>query len=505
MKKVERIYIITLFTLSALSVSAQVKIPHSFEEDKDSIMSKRYWEIWNPKVQSSIDADIDAYRKADANIEIKGLKQGTEVKIEQLTSDFYFGAHIFNFDQLGKKEYNDTYKNLYGTLFNSATIAFYWRTLETEPGRIRFEEEYWDTEQWWNNCTDPKKQPHWRRPPTDKVVEFCKSKGIRTHGHPLIYCAKNWHHPNWLYNFVPDNEKSAFDSMYQGKGLVEGVSIDTFEANLPEFGKEFNRQFELRIQRIAEKYKDIIDGWDVVNESAVEYNGNNDIRIGKYFMNSIDGLMPADFPYKAFKNCQKYFPQNVKLYINDYMIDTPYLDEVKSLQERGCRIDVLGTQMHLFNPQQCLDIANGLEFMTPDELTQKYDLLSRAGLPLHLSEITLTSPTNDSKGEMIQAIITRNLYRKWFSIEKMMGITWWNVVDECGAPGETSVSGLFHRDMTPKASYYALKELILDEFRTNTTIVTTKKDIVSFRGFKGNYRITWTDEEGQHILEYHLQ
>src|SRR3546814_15306244 len=86
--------------------------------------------------------------------------------------------------------------------------------------------------------------------------------------------------------------------------------------------------------------------------------------------------------------------------------------------------------------------------------------LSEAGLPIHLSEITITAPGDDEQGRQIQAVITRNLYRLWFSVEKMMGITWWNIVDDCGAPGEPATSGLFTRNMEPKPSYGALDQQI---------------------------------------------
>ena len=102
---------------------------------------------------------------------------GKEIRAEQLSHDFIFGAHIFNFDQLGSYERNERYKALFGTLFNSATIAFYWKQLELEEGRPRFASEYRDSEEFWNSCSEPWKQPHWRRPPTDKVVEFCLAKG----------------------------------------------------------------------------------------------------------------------------------------------------------------------------------------------------------------------------------------------------------------------------------------------------------------------------------------
>ena len=124
-----------------------------------SVMSDAYWKVWNDDVQKRIDADIEKYRKADAVVDISA-PDGVEVSVEQKTHAFFFGAHIFNFNQLGKKEWNDRYKELYGTLFNSATVAFYWRTLEPYPYATRFEERYEDTENFWNNCPQPKEQPH---------------------------------------------------------------------------------------------------------------------------------------------------------------------------------------------------------------------------------------------------------------------------------------------------------------------------------------------------------
>ena len=93
----------------------------AFEPDR-SVMSDAYWRIWNDDVQAKIDADIERYRKADAAVAV-AAPDGAEVTVEQVNHAFFFGAHIFNFNQLGKKEWNDRYKELYGTLFNSATVA----------------------------------------------------------------------------------------------------------------------------------------------------------------------------------------------------------------------------------------------------------------------------------------------------------------------------------------------------------------------------------------------
>lgn len=502
----------------AVNGYAQTAFPHSASEDKQGIMSEAYWKIWNSDVQARIDSEIEKNRKADSTFVIEGLRPGTEVKVEQIGSDFIFGAHIFNFNQLGKKEYNDKYKELYGTLFNSATIAFYWKVFETEPGRLRFREEYWDTEEYWNNCPNPEYQTHWRRPATDPVVEFCLSKGIRLHGHTLVWGNRKWQHPMWLTTGISDpKERADMENMILEYGNVQNykdsetysdeyqsLSPAELSARFPRFSEEFVNAFDNRIRRIAEHYKGVINSWDVVNESSTDFERGL-LGDGSPLTKSNYGIMPGDYPFRAFSVAQKAFPENVKLNINDYNLGQCYVDEVNDIRGRGARIDIMGSQMHLFNPQQCIDIANGAQIQTPQQVYDWYNRLSKAGLPIHLSEITITAPGNDEKGRQIQAVITRNLYRLWFSLPQMMGITWWNVVDNCGAPGEPSVSGIFTRDMQPKTSFYALNELINGEWKTNLTVKAGKGGSVGFRGFKGKYRLSWTDRSGQvHMEEVHL-
>ena len=113
---------------------------------------------------------------------------------------------------------------------------------------------------------------------------------------------------------------------------------------------------------------------------------------------------------------------------------------------------------------------------------------------------------SDYRGEMIQSIVAVNLYRLWFSYPNMTAITWWNLVDDCGYKGEPTISGIYTRDMKPKIVYYALNNLINKEWRTNVMVKPNGKGEISWRGFKGNYRITWVDKEGvTHSEEYHLK
>ena len=497
-----------------------------------SVMSDKYWSIWNDEVQAKIDADIEKYRKADATVEV-AAPDGADVKVEQVGHAFYFGAHIFNFNQLGKKEWNDRYKELYGTLFNSATVAFYWRTLEQYPYAPRFEERYEDTEEYWNREyeRDPKSvayKPNWRRPATDPVISFLKTRRLRIHGHPLVWGNNAWHTPTWLWDdFCPESEKRALEAAsgvklpvrdikqpictkdtrndpnlrwWDGawKEIYAKLSEEEIAALVPTYIKAINDIYERRVREIGERYGSRIDSWDVVNESATDFDdfGRKAVR-GKLFDKSLYGPMPADYAYKSFLWAQKYLSPKALFTINDYNMG-PFFEQVDDLLRNGARIDVVGSQMHLFNPAESVNIARGEgpAHLRPAAVAERFRILSQANRPIHLSEITITAPDNSQRGQMVQAIIMRNLYRAWFSVEKMNGITWWNVVDDCGAPGEPSISGIFTRDMQPKTAYFAMDDLVNREWKTKTTAKAAGGK-VSFRGFKGRYRLSWKDADGK--------
>ena len=152
------------------------------------------------------------------------------------------------------------------------------------------------------------------------------------------------------------------------------------------------------------------------------------------------------------------------------------------------------------DPKESTNIAEGKGpgHLRPEGVASRFKLLSGTGRPIHLSEITITAPDNSERGQMVQAIIMRNLYRAWFAVEKMTGITWWNVVDNCGAPDEPSISGIFTRDMQPKTAYFAMDDLVNREWKTRTA-VKAKGGKVSFRGFRGRYRLSWKDAEGRQL------
>ena len=416
-------------------------------QDRNPAMSEAYYKTWNDSLQTAIDKNIEKYRKGDAELVLENIKPGSVVTVEQVSSDFLFGSNIFLFDQLDTPEKNQKYKDAFGDLFNAATIAFYWKTLEPEKGKPRYAAD----------------SPYeYRRPATDPVVDFCEAKGIRMKGHAIIYGIRSWGHPTWM----------------------------------PPERKEMEKEFERHIKELADRYKGRVQNWDVVNECYDQANR---------------GIMPDDYTFKSFKWAMKYFPQSVKFNTNECDMHwgptKRYTEIARDLIDRGARVDNVGIQMHIFNPEESRQIAEGTDKgqLAPDRLWATMNELSNVGRPIYISEVTISAPENTERGLQIQKELTRNFYRLWFSHPSVAGITWWNLVDGGAAPGEPSISGLFDKEMNKKPAYEALDQLINHDWRTNLTVKAPKDGKIAWRGFKGDYKITYKDRKGKIVtLDYHI-
>lgn len=49
---------VTMLLLLCVTTYAQQTFPLSAKQDKEGIMDKAYWKLWNPKVQAQIDQDM---------------------------------------------------------------------------------------------------------------------------------------------------------------------------------------------------------------------------------------------------------------------------------------------------------------------------------------------------------------------------------------------------------------------------------------------------------------
>lgn len=192
---------------------------------------------WNEAVNAGIDARIEKFRKADAAVE--GLPASVEVKVEQVGHAFQFGSHIFNFDQLGRDDWNAQYRATFTNLWNAATVGFYWDRMEPTEGEIRYGAGPRDTAAFWKSAKDLSTKEKWerfpeyRRPAPDPVLDFLDAHGLSAHGHPMIY------------------------PPFQAPWVTNGVDRAGLAA-----------RYARRIRQLGAHYGARLDQWDVVNETV---------------------------------------------------------------------------------------------------------------------------------------------------------------------------------------------------------------------------------------------
>ena len=402
--------------------------------------SARYDSLWaNVAVEKRIVDGIERHRKGDFTLTItakdgKSPKNAT-VEIRQVTHEFQFGANLFMHNGFPNETENRQYETVFTSLFNTACLPFYWKTLEPERGKLRFAA---------NSPTI------YRRPPPDPLIDFCAKNGLTPKGHTLV-----WDHP---VHAVPDW--------------------------LPTDTTEVKRLITKRIREIAERYGNTIQTWDVVNEVLQSHN---------------QIPLPRQYALFAFKEAERSFPKTARLFINEVTTASwqnyrkeysPYYLLIENLRAKGARIGGIGLQFHFFSEQLHEDVANG-KTMRPEDISNALDLYGKFGIPLHVSEITIPTLPNNPTGLQRQATMARNFYRLWFSHPAVEAIIWWNTVDGTAVAGEDKWNGgLVNRDFSPKPAHVVLDELINKTWKTSLTKTLDGPDKLTFRGFYGEYKIT---------------
>lgn len=400
-----------------------------------------------------INANIEKYRKG--NFKIKVLKQdGTPVsatiKAEQKSHKFDFGTSALMIGNMGEKE--QEYRDAVSNMFNLITTTFCWSVMETEPGKYRFEEG---------------SEEIYRRPPSDRVLNFAKENNMKAKGQPL-FCGR------WCPDWVPQD-------------------IDTLKELWIKFVKE-----------VAQRYDGEYNIFDVVNES---YSTNGTWKNMKWLPESV-----SDFVKWLLSSAGEIFSdkcimeRNEATHVNYGEYADIYYEENKKLLEEGIRLDSIGFQFHLFTGQSCMDrhICGEANL---ENIYNTYQKMSTLGVPLYITEITIPTVYENmslEEGEELQSEILEKLYRMWFSIPNMQGIIYWNLKDGDAWKNEGDCLGcLLDAYMRKKKSYYTIEHLIKREWNTCLTSDTDESGALEFSGFYGNYDIT-VEAEGLPAKKYEV-
>lgn len=408
----------------------------SYAQTAGYAQTSRLDSLWNdPAIEQRIEKGIETNRKGDFTIPIPAFKGTTEIEVRQVKNDFYFGANAFMVNGFETKERNERFESLFSSLFNLAVVPFFWKTLEPEQGHPRF---------------DTASAPLYRRPPPDRVLEFCRKYDITPKGHCLVWNNPTHSIPDWL----------------------------------PKDTAVIEQLFAQRIRTIAGRYGSSIHMWDVVNEALHYFPGV---------------IMPEDYVFKSFTVAQSVFPAGTQIMINDVTSlwqtnnqeYSPYYLLIQGLLQRNIGIKAIGLQFHFFSEDLFRETLAG-KAMTPAQLFNILDLYGKFEKPLQVSEITIPTLPNNEEGRNNQAKLTRNYYRLWFSHPDVQAIIWWNPADGTAVKGEDKWNGGFvNNDFSPKPAYDVLNNLINKEWKTtiHNTRIPDGANSYSFRGFYGDYLV----------------
>lgn len=261
---------------------------------------------------------------------------------------------------------------------------------------------------------------------TKNLLDWAKKNNMALRGHTLI-----WHQqtPEWIFH---EDFNASMDL----------VSREVMLERMESFIKQVFEQ--LKVQG----YLDMIYAYDVVNE-AFEDNGSMRDSLWKQTIGD-------DYLYWAFFYADKYAPESVDLYYNDYNEQFKYVavcDFVKSLENEDGRllIDGIGLQAHLY---------------TKDNISQYFkavDAYAQTGLKVSLTELDVCLGSYQNKlpaeeanltvqGDFYYELISGLLSRKDEGKINLDGITFWGVSDNQSWRSEYYPL-LFDKDLNPKYAY----------------------------------------------------
>jgi hypothetical protein len=127
----------------------------------------------------------------------------------------------------------------------------------------------------------------------------------------------------------------------------------------------------------------------------------------------------------------------------------------------------------------------------PLRLLDVFDCYGEFGLPIHISETSIPSFTNEPADEALQAELTKRLMKLWFGRKHCESVVWWNLADNTAYHTENQYhAGLLREDCSEKPAYRVMDDLINREWHTEFSRNCTSE--LRFSGFYGNYEITVT-------------
>lgn len=270
---------------------------------------------------------------------------------------------------------------------------------------------------------------------TISLLDWCKENNMSLRGHTIIWHSQT---PDWIF--------------YEGFDKKNGlVSRDVMLARMESYIKQI---FE-KLEELG--YIDMFYAYDVVNEAWMEDGSKRD----SLWLQTIG----EDYLWQAFYFADKYAPEHIDLYYNDYneqfKTDTLY-DFVQTLvdEEGNYLIDGVGFQAHLYTEDNLDDY-----FATLEKIGSLGLKVCLTELDVCLGSWPVIKPATEenlvAQGQYYYNLINGILQRVDEGKVKMDSLTFWGFSDQLSWRKERSPL-LYDRTYQPKYAFYGalqMKEL----------------------------------------------
>ena len=266
-------------------------------------------------------------------------------------------------------------------------------------------------------------------PATESMLKWCQDNNMAVRGHTLIWHSQT---PQWIF----------YDNFDTSGNLVGR------EVMLARMESYIKQTFEV----LEEKgYLDMFYAYDVVNEAWLDEGGEVFMR-PSYWLTTIG----EDYLWQAFYFADKYAPEHVDLYYNDYneQFKTEALyNFFQTLKDEDGNylIDGVGFQAHLY---------------TKDDIDLYFahmDKIATLGLKINLTELDIclgkyndigyaTDANKKIQGQWYYNLISGIMERVQAGSVKMDALTFWGFSDELSWRQEYNPL-LLDRKWQPKYAY----------------------------------------------------
>ena len=267
---------------------------------------------------------------------------------------------------------------------------------------------------------------------TIKLLNWAKANGYAMRGHTLIWYSQT---PEWIFH-------QSFDENLGYVGREEMLSrMETFIKGVFE-----------ELDRLD--YLDMFYAYDVVNEGIME---DGSIRESNW-----SDIIGDDYIWYAFYYADKYAPESVDLYYNDYneQYKAEYVCELaQTLVDEDGRslIDGIGMQAHFFTSDDL------------DVYFEEVDKLAETGLKMQLTEVDVglgkylypdvaTLDRLKYQGQFYYTLINGLFERADAGKINMDAITFWGFTDAASWRSEYTAQ-LFDDELLPKYAYYGAMQI----------------------------------------------